>query len=184
MRLRTILILLAILIVAGGVYFFINRQSNTPPAQSKVYIWNIDDDQLIHVSISLPRVEKSQAFIKISNDDKFPWFFDDPQKSPVDNARWGGGIPLLLSGPGADRIIAENATHEQLDLYGFNNPSMVITLTLENGDILKVTTGDSTPNGQNYYVRLMDSTSVATVDSSWYQVLERLVLEPPYVSTK
>ena len=47
---------------------------------------------------------------------------DGPQ---VDNQRWGGGIPLLLSGPGANRLILQNATDAQLADYGFNTPNLL-----------------------------------------------------------
>jgi hypothetical protein len=168
--------------VLGGIYIFMNRQTTPPSVPSKVYIWNIKDSELLHVLVVLPREGKSEAFIKISQGDKFPWFFDDQQKSPVDSKIWGGGIPLILSGPSADRVITEDVTDEQLKVYGLFEPSMEITLTLANGDVLKIEAGDSTPNRQNYYIRVSNSNTIATIDASWYQVLERLVLEPPYAS--
>ncbi len=85
-----------------------------------------------------------------------------------------------MSGPGADRVIAENATQEKLAEFGLTSPRMEIVLTLENEDIIDIEIGDSTPDGQSYYVRLVNSTDVATVGYTWYDVLERLVLEPPY----
>jgi hypothetical protein len=180
LRVRYILVLLAIFIVLGGVYCFFSRSTTAPPAQSKTYLWNIADSDLRHIVITLPREGKSQAFIKISEGDKFPWFFDDPQKSPVDSQRWGGGIPLILSGPGADRIIAEDATDDQMANYGLTQPSMEIILTVVNGDVLKIYVGNSTPNGYNYYVRPPNSYRVAIVDSTWYGVLKNLVINPPY----
>jgi hypothetical protein len=140
-------------------------------------------DEIEHVVISLPRQNLSQAFIKISQGDQFPWFFDDAQRSPVNKTRWGGGIPLLLSGPGASRVITENATAEQLAEYGLAEPSMLITLTLGDGTIVETEIGDKTPNGQNCYVRAPNSNAVAIVDYTWYDVLAALVTDPPYVST-
>ena len=85
--------------------------------------------------MELPSENLSQSFIKIPQGDQFPWFFDDPQQSDVDMARWGGGIPLLLSGPSVARIIAENATEEQMARFGLTEPSIKITLTLEDGKV-------------------------------------------------
>jgi len=153
----------------------------SPP---RVYLWDIDDNDLQHIVISLPHGGRSQAFIKISEGDQFPWYFDDAQKSPVDPIRWGGGIPLLLSGPGADRVIIKDATEEELATYGLTEPSMVITLTLFNGTVLKIDVGDSTPDGNNYYVRPPDTNGVATVDYTWYEVLANLVINPPYISAE
>ena len=56
-------------------------------------------------------------------------------------------------------------------------------MTLENGDVLNITVGDRTPDGNAFYVKAPDSNDVALVDYTWYEVLERLIKEPPYAST-
>ena len=182
MSVRNILILLAVLVVLGGVYFVVSRPKPEEPPQPKVYIWDINYDDIVHIEISLPRQNLSEAFIKIPRSDQFPWFFDDEQRSPVNQLRWGGGIPLLLSGPGASRVITENATAEQLTEYGLAEPSMRITLTLADGTVIETDIGDKTPNGQNCYVRVPESNAVAIVDYTWYDVLAALVTDPPYIS--
>ena len=112
MRIRGILVLLAILLALGG-YFYFTKASETPPEEEpKVYVWQIGMDEIQHIEMRLPRENMSESFIKISQEDEFPWYFDDPQRSKVDQQRWGGGIPLLLSGPGAQRVIANNAPLE------------------------------------------------------------------------
>ena len=124
MRVRSILILLAIFLALGG-YFYFSRAPEVPAKmEPKVFVWNIEIDEVQHVEIRLPREGKSEAFIKIIGGDKFPWYFDDPQKSEMDSLRWGGGIPLLLTGPAADRIIYEDATEEQLARSGLTQPQM------------------------------------------------------------
>ena len=100
----------------------------------------------------------------------------------MDVERWGGGIPLLLSGPGTDRVISENATEEQLAEFGLAQPQMEITLTLEDGDTLIIRIGDRTPSGDTFYVQVPNSNDVCLVDYTWYEVLKRLVKEPPYAS--
>ncbi|MFC2040996.1 DUF4340 domain-containing protein [Chloroflexota bacterium] len=182
MRLKNILFLLLILIVLGGVFYYTSRPQPAPPPEPQLFVWLVEMDDIKHIEISLPKENKSQSFIKISEEDKFPWYFDDPQRSNVDAERWGGGIPLLLSGPGADRIISENTSEEKLAEFGLIEPQMEIVLTLENGETLKIKVGDSTPDGHAYYVQAPDSSDVATVDYTWYGVLERLVKEPPYAS--
>lgn len=47
---------------------------------------------------------------------------------------------------------------------------------------MKIDVGDSTPNGNNFYVRLSSTRVVVTIDYTWYYVLERLVTDPPYAS--
>jgi len=182
LRLRSILILLAILLALGGYFYFTNTPEPPPKPEPQVFVWDIEMGEIQHIEIRLPREDKSEAFVKIEEKDKFPWHFDDPQRSEVDMARWGGGIPLLLSGPGAERVIARSATEEKLAEFGLTQPQMEIILTLENGDILNIAVGDRTPDGNAFYVQVPDSNNVCLVDYTWYEVLERLVQEPPYVS--
>ena len=181
MRLRNILILLIILLALGGYFYFFN-ESEAPPKEEepRVYVWAVELPEIEYIEIRLPREDKSEAFVKISQGNKFPWYFDNPQRSEVDVVRWGGGIPLLLSGPGAERIIVANATEEKLTEFGLTQPQMEIILTLEDGDTLNIRIGDRTPDGINYYVQAPGSNDVALVDYTWYEVLERLVNEPPY----
>lgn len=178
MTLRNILILLVIILALGGYFYFTNRPQPAPRPEPQLFAWLIEMEEIQHIEIDLPHQGKSQAFIKEADRS---WSFDDTERSKVDMKRWGGGIPLLLSGPGVNRVIAENASQEKLAEFGLTEPQMEITLTLENGDILNITVGDRTPDGNNFYIQVPDSNDVATVDISWYQVLERLVKEPPYV---
>ena len=179
MRLRNILILLIILLALGG-YFYFSNGSEPPPEkeESLVFLWDIEMGEMQHIGIRLPRVDKGVAFVKISQENKFPWYFDDSQRSEVDVARWG--IEFILTGPGAERVIAKNTTEKKLTEFGLTQPQMVITLTIEDGDILNIKIGDMTPDGNTYYVQAPGSDDVALVDYTWYEVLERLVNEPPY----
>jgi len=180
LRLRNILILLVILLVLGGYFYF----SNVPVLEERepqTFVWLIELEELQHIEIGLPRENESQAFIKETDRS---WHFDDPQRSEIDVERWGGGITLLLSGPEAQRIIAKNATQEKLAEFGLTQPKMKIILTLENKDILNIIVGDRTPDGDAFYVQAPGSNSVALVDYTWYEVLERLVKEPPYAPSE
>lgn len=178
MRLGSILTLLAILI-ALGVYFLFFRptESLQPPPEPRPFVWSVDMEELQHMVLSLPQEGKTEEFVK--HEDRY-WYFDNPPGPKVDMDRWGGGIPLILSGPGAERLIAKDATEEKLTVFGFAEPKMKIVLTLENEDIIDILIGDSTPDGMAYYVKLVKSNDVYTVDYTWHDVLERLVTEPPY----
>jgi hypothetical protein len=145
-----------------------------------MFIWDIEMDDIEHITISLPREGLSESFIKISKEDTFPWYFDDEENSAVDVERWGGGIPLLLSGPGADRVIAEDASPEKIAEFGLDNPSMQITLKLVDGSTMNIDVGDAAPSMMTYYVRAPNTSDVAIVDSSWYGILSGIVKEPPY----
>ena len=61
---------------------------------------------------------------------------------------------------------------------------MAIDLVLKNGKTLGIDVGDRTLEGKAYYIKLRNSGFVYTVDYTWYEVLERLVLDPPYPESK
>jgi hypothetical protein len=178
MKLRTILIMAGILVVVG-VAFFLFRPKPEPEPQpdAPVFLWDVDMQDLQHMAIALPGQGKSEAWVK--HEDKY-WYFDQPNGPKVNMKRWGGGIPLILSGPAASRAIFENATDEQLETFGLKDPQMKIDLTLENGKEISIEVGDRTLDLKGYYIKLIDSKAVYTVDFTWFSVLERLVLDPPY----
>ena len=182
MRLRNVIILLVILAALGGAFYFLGHNKAAPTTSVQEYVWSVNMDDITHVEISLPRENASQKFIKIPNGDQFPWFFDDAKQSPVDANRWSSGIPLILSGPAASRIVTRNATQDDLAAFGLTQPQMVIVLTLQNQGTMKINVGDLTPNGLMCYVQAPDSTAVATVDISWYYTLSQIVEKPPYAT--
>ena len=97
--------------------------------------------------------------------------------------RWGGGVALLVlvSVPGANRRIAEEATDEQLELFGLTEPQMTLGLTLIDGEFVEVIVGDATPDGRSYYIKETTDSDLYSVDFTWYGALERLVTDPPYL---
>ncbi len=176
MRARNIIFLLAIL-VGLSVYFYFSRPVEQVPINPQAYMWLIEMDDITYIKVSLPHDNASESFLKL--EDK-TWHFDDASKTPVDMIRWGGGIPLLLSGPRADRLVAENATDEKLAEFGLAEPQMVVDLKMQDGSTLKIDVGDSAPNEQTYYIKSPGANDVGIVDRSWFEVIERLVNEPPY----
>ncbi|MBL7209484.1 MAG: DUF4340 domain-containing protein [Dehalococcoidia bacterium] len=178
MRVSYILILLAILLALGGYYYLSSRPEPAPEPEPRVFVWSVEMEELQYIEIRLSHEGKSQAFIKEADR---TWHFDDPERSEVDMKRWGGGIPLLLSGPGAERVIAEDATEGKLAEFGLAEPRMEITVTLEDGTVLNIAVGDWTPDGNAFYMQVPGSDDVCLVDYTWYGVIERLVEDPPYV---
>ena len=177
MKLKSISVLAGMLIAFGILYYFTSQSEPPPPTNPRPFVWDVAAEELARMEISLPPRGKREAWVK--HEDRF-WYFDQPEGPKVNMERWGGGIPLLLSGPGTERLIAENADEKQLEIFGLIRPRMKIDLTLENRKTIHVDVGDSTPDAQGFYVRLRQSSAVYTVHESWYHVLERLVLEPPY----
>ena len=177
MGLRSILALVVSLVVLGVIYYYSSQTEPPPRQEPRPFVWDVEMEELAKMVISLPHQEKSESWVK--HDDRY-WYFDQPDGPKVNMERWGGGIPLLLSGPGAERLIAANATDEQLEIFGLIQPKMQIDLTLENQKTIEIDVGDHTPDRQGFYVRLRESRDIYTVHESWYGVMERLVVDPPY----
>jgi Domain of unknown function (DUF4340) len=158
------------------------------------YVWNFDMDNLQNLTITLPKVSDSESFVKHPDDQDL--YFDMVNGPEVDNQRWGGAIPALLSGPEADNLVQKSATTSELQKYGlYENPSnpndpdnqslnMDIQLTiLLNGTPVKyeIYIGDSNPVGTTYYIRLASNDDVYTVNNSWYDALADIITNPPYI---
>ena len=184
MKLKAILILVAILAIAGTTYYFVSRPKPAAPAAPHYYVWSFDMQHLQSVTMSLPKSgQPPLSFVKHADDSEFyfaPTVAGGPDGPMVDNQRWGGGIPLLLSGPGANRLILQNATDAQVADYGFNTPNLTATLTLDDGKTYEVQVGDLNPEGTNYYTRLASNNDIYTVDKSWYDVISGIISKPPY----
>jgi hypothetical protein len=177
LKLRAIIVLVVIAAVMGVTFYAISRPGPAEPVDSIPYVWDFDMDDLQHIEINMPRTGQSVSFVV--HEDRY-FYFDVDNGSIVDMQRWGGGIPLILSGPGADRRLVQNATDAQLAEYGFTTPNLDITLTLKDGSVYNIQLGNSTPSGKTYYIRLTELREIYTVDYSWYDVISRLVTEPPY----
>jgi FKBP-type peptidyl-prolyl cis-trans isomerase len=177
MKLKSIFVLAMMLAASGILYYFTSQTDPPPPAKPRHFVWDVEMDDLARMAISLPRRGKKEAWVK--HEDRY-WYFDQTGGPKVNIKRWGGGIPLLLSGPGAERLIDDNASEKKLWIFGLIEPRMTIDLTLEDKRKIKIDVGDSTPDAQGFYVKLRKSNDIYTVHESWYHVLERLVVEPPY----
>ncbi len=174
MSFKNTLILVAILMLMGGyiVYLRVNQlreNDETPPD-----VWSYPEEKIRHIRIALPNENKEIAF---TVDGRDSWFIEASEKKPVDLKRWGG-IVLLLSGPQARRVITNEV--KILNPYGLDAPSMIITLEIEGRDKpLTVVVGDHTPDAKAVYVILKEHQTVYLLDDSWFNVMIRLVREPP-----
>ena len=170
-----------ILAIGLGIwYYFASRPQPVPPPEPRPFVWAVEMNDLTRIQVKLPRRGLSESWRM--REDRY-WYFTDPDGPQVDRSRWGGGVPLLLSGPGANRLIEEVPTAEQLTAFGFDEPQMLINLLVGDGVELEIHVGDSTPDGISYYTKQADRPEIFTVDSTWFKVIERLVTDPPYPPT-
>ncbi len=183
MKLRLAALLGAAAAALAAVWLLIGGPEETEREAERPIMWSFDLRDLQRVEIALPREELAEAWFRLDH----VWYFDRPGRPRVDLDRWGGGVPYLLSGPGANRLITGAARPEELEIFGLRAPRMTIHLEHggEHGDggpgTVDLVIGNETPDTFSFYLHLVGSTRVYTVDRSWYEIMERLVTEPPYL---
>lgn len=143
------------------------ERSDQPP-----FFFTLAPDDLRNISISTQ--DDTVAFSYREEDAR--WYFDDLPNIPTALYRWGG-ITQLLGGPRTQRQLASEITDPRL--YGLDDPSLTIAVTIRDGTRLRVEVGDLTPDGSGHYMRQSNYDELYTVDASWGEVMTRLVDERP-----
>lgn len=175
MGLRSIGVMAAILAALAAVYVLASWRAEVPEDAPRPALWSAPVEDLVSVTIDFPAAGNNGAWVRGEDGD---WYGAGTDGRKVDAQRWQG-VALLLSGPRAERLIAVRATPEQLASYGLLQPRMAVDLVLKGDRRIRVEVGDPTPGGSAFYVRRATSTDVHTVHQTWFEVLERLVVDPP-----
>lgn len=173
MSFRTTILIVLIGVVVGVVVLVVKPFQSTPegvPAPPWFYNVSMED-------ISRVEVEYRGEEMSFVQNEEGIWVFNDPPDVPVDRARWGG-LTLLLSGPQARRLLVESTNVPEQ--YGLDIPETIIKVSLTGERSIQVRLGDQTVNGSEHYSQVGGFPQVFLIDSSWGNVLSRLVTEPPF----
>ena len=165
--------LLVVLAVIASIWFFVIKVDDEPAKVSDAFwFYKVAEADMQTISIKTESVEQS-----FSLRDNSGWYFTGEEQPPVDLSRWGG-VTLVLSGPRARRVLAEEI--EDLKTYGLDPPSTILRLHLRGDRVLTMYLGDLTPDGSGYYATQEDDDNLYVIESVWGKVLRRLASEPPY----
>ena len=177
MNVRLSIILLFVLALVGGYFYFIELrkpgETKTPP----LWFYNTDDSNFNLISVTYQG--KNVTFAK---DKDGGWHFADPKGEAVDINRWGG-ITLLLRGPQSRRLLSENPNPKDIASYGLEHPGTTITVGMVDGSKFALYLGDKTPDRTSHYAQMEGFPQLFLIDASWGDVLDRLVTEPPHQPT-
>ncbi|MGY8881344.1 MAG: DUF4340 domain-containing protein [Dehalococcoidia bacterium] len=174
MNLRFLLVLVTVLsFVSIGVTWFITNPSVVIKEPDPPFFYTLAPDDLRNISIDTGEKVSSWSL----REDVRRWYFDGLENIPADLFRWGG-ITQLLGGPRTQRVLAQSI--DDISLYGLDDPSAEFKVTLRDASSVTLILGNLTPDGENNYARVEGFPQLVLVDSSWGQVLERLVNDPPY----
>ena len=136
--------LLAILVIVAGLWFFVFSNMEEPAEPSdQFWFYKVEEDDIQFISVKTETTKEDFSYREGEG-----WFFDGEKQPPVDLARWGG-VTLVLSGPRARRVLAEEI--EDYETYGLDPPTTVFDLGLTGGRSLQLYLGKTTPDGSGYY---------------------------------
>ncbi len=85
-----------------------------------------------------------------------------------------------LANPSVLRYLPEDRDPGE---YGFDSPTMTVTLSTAAGDSQVITVGDENPVDPQYYIRLGEDPRIAIVSSADWSSLLDWVSDPPYAPT-
>lgn len=146
MSYRMTAILLAVLIVLGGVVYYVQQQpapkSTAAKSNPSVLSFSPTDATKLVISSGDKATEVSRQG---SN-----WTLVKPEAGSADNARVQGWIDQI------GNLTADRAIDNPSDLssYGLTKPKLNVEVDLGGGKTVKLVFGDKTPDGSDYYVQV------------------------------
>ncbi|MBI2886868.1 MAG: DUF4340 domain-containing protein [Chloroflexi bacterium] len=175
MSFKTTGILLLVLALLGS-YAYLSVANKPPPVRPQTpYVYSYEMTDIVRIEVRY----QDRSISLLWDAEKGEWKYPDPARGEVDSVRVNG-IRLLLSGPGARRVLLqERTTPEQIREYGLANPQVAATIALKDGRVHRVLLGDRTPDGANYYTKNDNSDTIYLVDFTWGNELIRFINEPP-----
>ncbi|MBI4336748.1 MAG: DUF4340 domain-containing protein [Chloroflexi bacterium] len=173
MNIRTTLVLVVLLSLVAGYFYFYELRRTTPAEPQPPWFYSLSREDITRIHVRDGGYE--QGFVLKADN----WVFEDQPTLPVGLDRFSG-VSLLVSGPRSRRLLAEQASDPVM--YGLDNPSITIQINATGDRAFQVELGSQTPDGLSYYGQLAGQPQVFLVDALWGDVLGRLAVDPPYPS--
>ena len=151
----------------------VNRLALKPPY---LRLFQLEDDELVFVEVS-----DNGKTIGYGKKNDGQWYVLDPEEVPVSDDRWGD-MPMLLSGPRVDQILAENL--ENPAEYGLDPPKTKVRLGKRAGADVEFYLGDTTPDGDHRYASVRGGIELFAMPNARAKRITDLVTEPPYGSAQ
>ena len=168
----SLILIIALSWAAVGVTWFVKNPPETSSDPKPPYFYTLPSSDITRIEISVDGESVSWHL----REEPRSWFFDEPEGIPVNLRRWGG-ITTLLGGPQTQRRLTDEIGDPAE--FGLDDPNLSVRMTLRDGSLVGLDMGDLSPDGRGHYARLHGFPQLVMVDSSWGDVLVRLVREPP-----
>ena len=170
MNFRVSFVLVVLVAVVGGYVLLFELQQQPPSPAAAPWFYDVEMSALIGISVT--HLGQEQVFVRRADG---AWVFLDSGEIP-DPEQWTG-IPLLLTGPRAIRVLDEPA--DDLSEYGLDPPITSVLVDIAGGIQFNFILGVNTADGSATYSRVIGSDPVFLLASSWPPLLTLLVTDPP-----
>ena len=175
MNIRFSILLVVVLALIGGSVLVTRELATRQPKEKVPWLFKLNMDDI--TSISVAHLDNRMAYVRTGDE----WFIKDGNDSLVYKSKWAG-TTLLLSGPRSDRALAGEI--DDPAKYGLETPQTNVEVIDRSGFPVRFHLGDSTPDGLNWYARLVGSPQLFTVAAEWGEVISKLATKPPYLPFK
>ena len=173
MNLRLSILLVTVLVLFGGTFLIVRSRGSEERVTQRPWFYQIDDDAIARIAVTY----KDQTVTYEKRPGSRKWYIQEDPEVPVFIKKWAG-TALLLSGPRADRVLAENI--DDPASYGLDPPETNVLVTERGGQSIEFHLGNPTPDGRSHYARLVGTPALFTVNNLWAEAVSELVTEPPY----
>lgn len=173
MNVRFTILIVAVLVIAGGTYLAVTLTQSRTANPDPPYMYRIDESVMTHIAVTYD----GKRFDYDRKPGGATWYIQEDPEVPVFVHRWSG-MPLILSGPRVNRVLSGSI--DDAAAYGLDPPQTRVEVTQRGGHSLEFHLGYATPDNRNQYARLVGNPTLFTVALSWGNEINRLVTEPPY----
>lgn len=161
MKIRGLLIAVAVLAALGGLVFWSDKREKAaagkPSADEPPKILSVPEDQFKTVAL----IRKDGA-TRLTRSEAGKWEILEPSKLAADQDAVSS-LVSTLSSLSSDRLIEEKAA--DLGQYGLNAPSLEVDVVKKDGKTEKLLLGDDTPTGGGVFAKREGDPRVFTVAS-------------------
>lgn len=139
-------ILLAVLIVLGGVVYYVQQQPTPQSTAAKSNPTVVSFSSADATKLVISSGDKSTEVSRQGSS----WNLVKPETGTADSARVQGWIDQI------GNLTADRAIDNPSDLssYGLSKPKLNVEVDLGGGKTVKLVFGDKTPDGSDYYVQV------------------------------
>ena len=174
MSFRATAIVLAVLIVLGGVVWFSEFRDKGAQATTsdteKLTIFKFDDQGTRSIVVA-----KADQKVEADKDEQGNWTLQ-PGGLPGDRVRISSVLTRLDSLQATRRVTDEPADLAQ---YGLDSPPLTAAVTQADGTAYTLLTGSKSPNESSTYVKKEQEPTVFLIPNQLVSDLDRFVTDPP-----